>query len=106
MVSMQTLMEMSLPSLAKELSFRVEKITPLDFFYTDGTACGSCLKLAVVRRGSETAVYIYPNGSFWSSTSLTHEEHQILNGWLETVKSKKFDCSCSECEKSPKKENE
>ena len=105
---MEKLLETSLPFLAKELSFRVEKISPLDYYYTDGTACGSCMKLAVVRRGSESAVYIYPNGSFWSTSSLTDDEARILHGWLETVKSKKIDCSCSECEKSPKvkRENE
>jgi len=100
MASMEKLIESSLPFLANELSFRVEKVSPLDYYYTDGTACGSILKLAVVRPGSESNVYIYPSGSFWSSSTLTEEEHRILDGWLETVKSKKIDCSCSECGKS------
>ena len=94
---MEKLLQESLPFLAKELFFRVEKISAVDYYYTDGTACGSCLKLFIVRPGSETPVYIYPTGSFWVSGTLTEEETQILNGWLETVKSKKVECNCGSC---------
>jgi hypothetical protein len=97
-MSLQTLIEASLPSLTKELSFRVEKVSSVDSYYTDGSAVGSFLKLAIVRRESESVVYLFPNGSFLSTSALTEEEYSILHGWLETVKSKKFECSCPECE--------
>ena len=96
-MSLQTLIETSLPSLTKELSFRVEKVSSVDSYYTDGSAVGSFLKLAIVRPGSESVVYLFPNASFLSTSALTEEEHRILIGWLETVKNKKFECSCSEC---------
>lgn len=87
---MEQLLQNSLPSLTNELAFRVEKITPLDYYYTDGTAVGSCLKLVVERRDSNSTIYIYPSGSYWTTSSLTDDEKSKFDGWLETVKSKKL----------------
>jgi hypothetical protein len=91
MVSMEQLIHEALPFLAKELEYRVEKITSLDFFYTDGTACGSFLKLVLERKDSSTSLYFYPSATYWSSGFMTEEEKRIVNGWLETVKSRKFE---------------
>jgi hypothetical protein len=87
---MEQLLQNSLPSLTNELAFRVEKITSLDYYYTDGTAVGSCLKLVVERIGSSSTIYIYPSGSYWTTSSLTDDEKSTFDGWLETVKSKKL----------------
>lgn len=93
MTTMEKLLHSSLPSLANDLSFKVEKITPLDFYYTDGTACGSCLKLVLERNQMATSVYFFPSGDFYSTGFLSQEETSILNGWLAMVKSQKIEHS-------------
>ena len=95
MFSMEQLVHQALPSLAKELEYRVEKITSLDYYYTDGTACGSFLKLVLERKGSATSVYFYPSGTYWSTGNMTDDEKRILNGWMETVKSRKIESDVS-----------
>ena len=82
MNSMEQLTHQALPFLANELEFRVEKITPLDFFYTDGTACGSFLKLVLERKESSISLYFYPEGTYWSTGFMTDEEKRIVNGWM------------------------
>ena len=88
---MEAAIHQSLPSLANDLQFRVEKITPLDFLYTDGTAVGSFLKLIVVRKDSQVTLYFYPSGKYIPMGFLTREEQSILDGWLATVMSKKIE---------------
>ncbi len=87
---MEALIQSELPLLGKELQFQVEKITPLDFFYTDGTAVGSFLKITIHATKYTTPVYFFPNGSYWCSGYLEEDERRKLEGWLETVKSKKL----------------
>lgn len=77
----------SLPSLAKDLEFRVEKIRPEDL--TQSIAAGSILKLYVHRHTCEILVYLYKSADYTALGTLTEEERRILDGWLETVKSKK-----------------
>lgn len=77
----------SLPTLAKDLEFRVEKITANDF--NQSIAAGSILKLYIHRRDIEIPVYIYRSADYTSLGILTEEERRILDSWLETVKSKK-----------------
>jgi hypothetical protein len=93
---MEHLIHQALPFLSKELEYRVEKITPLDFYYTDGTACGSFLKLVLERKGSSTSLYFYPSGTYWPTGYMTEEEKRIVNGWLETVKSRKIESGQSQ----------
>jgi hypothetical protein len=90
---MEKLIHESLPSLAKDLEFRVEKISPLDHYYTDGSACGSFLKLVLERKGSTVSIYFFPSGIYWSSASLSQEEESVLEGWLAVVKSRKIERS-------------
>ena len=90
---MEHLMHSSLASLANDLSFKVEKITPLDFYYTDGTACGSFLKLVLERNKTITAVYFFPSGTYYATNFLSQEETSILNGWVAMVKSQKIEHS-------------
>ena len=79
----------SLPSLAKDLQFRVEKITANDL--NQSIAAGSILKLYVHRHTCEIPVYLYRSADYTALGTLTEEERRILDGWLETVKSKKKD---------------
>lgn len=88
---METLFKAALPSLAKDLMYSVEKITPQDFYYTDGSAVGSFLKLVIHSKGSTTAVYLFPSGNYITTSSLAEEETRILEDWIATVKSRKIE---------------
>lgn len=79
----------SLPALARDLQFRVEKITANDL--NKSVAAGSILKLFVHRTTIEIPVYIYRSADYTSLGTLTEEERRILDSWLETVKSKKIE---------------
>jgi hypothetical protein len=77
----------SLPTLAKDLQFRVEKTSTTENQY----AVGSILKLFLHRRDLEIPVYIYRSGDYTALGTLTTEEQSILDSWLETVKNKKIE---------------
>lgn len=83
---MESLLKSELPYLAKDLQFKVEPISGADCYYTDGLAVGSCLKLVI----HNTSVYFFPTGLYVPSGHLSQEDKSILDGWLETVRSKKL----------------
>jgi hypothetical protein len=83
---MEELFKSELPALAKDLEYKVEPISPLDLFYTDGLAVGSFLKLII----QNTSIYLFPSGLYIASGHLTQEQKSIIDGWIETCKSKKL----------------
>ena len=83
---MEELLKRELPALAKDLEYKVEPISATDYYYTDGLACGSFLKLIV----KSTSIYLFPTGSYIPSGYLTQEQRSILDGWIEACKSKKL----------------
>jgi hypothetical protein len=87
---MEQLLKASLPFLANDLEFEVSKPTATDAYYTDGLATGSFLKLIVHSNKHMINVYLFPSGSYYA-TSMPQEIQSILDGWLETVRSKKIE---------------
>lgn len=77
----------SLPSLAKDLQFRVEKSSANENEYS----AGSILKLFLHRKNVEILVYIYRSGDYTALGTLTEEERGILDSWLEALKNKKIE---------------
>jgi len=88
---MEPLLKASLASLAKELEFSVEKVTPLDVYYTDGTAQGSFLKLKIHTKESITTVYLYESGKYVSTGTLSEEDRRILEDWIHHAYAKKIE---------------
>lgn len=87
---MEQLLKAALPFLANDLEFEVTKPTGADFYYTDGLVTGSFLKLIVHKNKTTMNVFLFPNGTYYSS-SISQEIQSILDGWLETVRSKKIE---------------
>jgi hypothetical protein len=83
---MELLIQSALPSLANDLVFQVEKVSGADHSYT-----GSFLKLLLHRKDTIIAIYFFKNGTYISPNILTDDEKSILDGWLETVRSKKIE---------------
>lgn len=83
---MEDLLKRELPALARDLEYKVEPISATDYYYTDGLACGSFLKLIV----HNTSIYLFPSGNYVLTGHLTQEQRSVLDGWLETCKSKKL----------------
>ena len=92
---MEELMKSNLASLGKDLEYRVEPISALDFYYTDGLAVGSCLKLILEKKGAYTTLYFFPSGTYIPCGYLPQEQKSILDGWLATLKSKKLNSAPS-----------
>ncbi len=88
---MELLIQSALPFLANDLEFQVEKVSGADHYYTDGMTTGSFLKLILHRKDSTTPIYLFNNGTYISLNRLTDDEKSILDGWLETVRSKKIE---------------
>lgn len=88
---MEKLIHEGLPSLANELQFQVEKISGTDYYYTDGLAVGSFLKILLHRSKIIIPIYFYRSGDYTALGTLTEEERSILDGWLATLKSKKIE---------------
>ena len=66
-----------------------EPVTPLDFFYTDGTAVGSFGKLILSRKDNLNYVcvlYFFPSGDYWVTGRLTPQETEIVNSWIEAAR--------------------
>ncbi len=93
---MQEILQASLASLAKDLEFKVEKITPLDFFYTDGLAQGSFLKLVLEDKKSCCSIYLFPSGQYWASGYLSPEQKSQLDSWVDAAKTKKLNSEASQ----------
>ena len=87
---MEHLLQSSLPSLGNDLEFQVEKLSGTDIYSTDGLAKGSFLKLILHFRNQTSALYFFPNGTYFSMSTLPQDIKSIVDGWLETVKSKKL----------------
>lgn len=87
---MEQLVKASLPSLINDLEFEVKPITALDSYNTDGLASGSFLKLAIHWKKQLLDIYFFPNGTYFSMSTLPQDIKSIVDGWLETVKSKKL----------------
>lgn len=87
---MEQLLKASLPFLANDLEFEVSKVSGADTYYTDGSASGSFLKLIIHSNKNTSNVYLFPNGTYYA-TSINQEIRSILDGWLETVRSKKIE---------------
>lgn len=88
---MEELIKSSLMNLANDIQFRVDKPSGADAYYTDGLSSGSFLKLHLHRREGEIIIYIFETGTYWSLGKLTQDEKSILDGWLETIRSKKIE---------------
>ncbi len=76
-----------------------EPVSPVDFFYSDGSAVGSFGKLILPKRESLnyiTVVYFFPSGDFWITGSLTPEEMKHIHNWIEAARS----TEASSCEDS------
>ena len=99
---MEDLMKSNLASLLKDLEYKVEPISPLDFFYTDGLAVGSCLKLILEKKGVyTTTLYFFPSGTYIPCGHLPQEQKSILDGWLATLRSKKLNSDQSQAKSIP-----
>jgi hypothetical protein len=88
---MQAILQAALPSLANDLEYKVEPISAVDFYYTDGLAVGSFLKLVV----QNTSIYLFPSGLYIPCGHLTQEQKSILDGWVETCRSQKLNSEAS-----------
>jgi hypothetical protein len=64
----------------------MEPTTPLDHFYTDGTACGSAFKLVFTaeKGGYMNTVYVYPNGS-WVSLLDPKAVAEYMQAWRKKI---------------------
>ncbi len=89
-MTIEDLMKSNLASLGKDLEYKVEPISAADFYYTDGLAVGSCLKLILEKKGVCTSIYFFPSGTYIPCGYLSNEDRSILDGWLETLRSKKL----------------
>lgn len=78
-------MKASLPFLANDLEFEVKNPTLHD------STKGSCLQLTIHFKRTLIDVFLFPNGHYSSSGVLPQELQSIVEGWLETVRSKKIE---------------
>jgi hypothetical protein len=87
---MERILLTSLPNLANEIEFQVEKVSGADLYYTDGMVMGSILKLILHRKDHCVTLYFFSSGDYLCMGQLTEEETSILNGFVATLKSKKL----------------
>ena len=73
----------ALPLLQAKISFRLEKISALDLFYTDGDerVRKSFFKLIFPK----AVVYIYEGGWWVSFGSLTDKESLAIHDWIDEL---------------------
>lgn len=72
--------------MARDLEYKVEPISGADHYYTDGLSVGSFLKLVI----HSTSIYLFPSGLYLPCGYITQDQKSILDGWVETCKSKKL----------------
>ena len=82
---MEDLLKSALPSLAKELQYRLEKIS------IDENISRDTLFKLVLERENTTTLYISSGADYVSSGDLSEEEKNIIEHWLESVRARKIE---------------
>lgn len=57
-------------------------VTGSDHYYTDGAACGACLKLLLPQSHQRHIVYLFPSGRLLPLTALDSDAAAAIKNWV------------------------
>ena len=80
----------ALPKLLEKIQCTVEEVSPVDYYYTDGSAVGSLFKLVFQGPANErvrSVVYIFKAGWLVSYGTITDAESLAIHDWIDEVSS-------------------